>query len=472
MAELEAENAELRVQAARVVVLEAQVAELSALVLELRARLKLDSSTSSMPPSSDGLRKKPRRSVPGEGGERRAGKQLGAEGAYREQVADPDEMVACEPECCAACGELLAGCDVVGVERRQVGDIPPQALRWVEYQAWSVRCRCGEVTKAAFPLDVVAPVQFGPGVQAVATYLHAVQHVPYARVQATLSDLMGVEVSLGWIPTAVSKLADLVEPVCVFIADALAGAEQAHFDETGARVAGSLHWVHVASNHQLTHLGLSKRRGQVGMRELGILPRFSGIAVHDGLAAYRQFEITHALCNAHHLRELEALVELYDQPWAQDMIDLLLDAKAAVARAIERGNDELHARQLGTFWKRYQRIIDTGHAANPPPEPTGNRGRPKLGKAGSLLKRLDEHRHDVMRFMTDLSVPFDNNQGERDIRMVKLQQKISGCWRTLIGAERYLRLRTYLQTARKQGKNLFAALREAAEGCPWQPAIS
>jgi transposase len=399
ISELEAENAELRVQVARVDVLEAQVAELAALVLDLRARLKADSHTSSKPPSSDGLTKRP--AVPRVRGTRKPGKQPGAEGHRLEPVDSPDEYREHAPEHCSKCSGSLAGADVVGVERRQVGDIPPIALRWIEHQAQSRRCACGHVTKAVFPAGVTAPVGYGPGVQAVAAYLHVFQHQPYGRVQMTLEDILGAKVSLGWIPTAITRISESVEGVCEFIADAIAGGELAHFDETGGRVEGSLHWIHVASTSMLTHLGLSKRRGSVGMLELGIVPRFKGVAVHDGLASYRQFQHTHALCNAHHLRELEGIVEHYEQAWAQDMADLLRDCKKHVERAIERGHTSLNPRVLARLLLRYQKIIKAGHAANPPPQPTRKRGRPKLGKAGNLVRRLDEYQTDALRFLTD-----------------------------------------------------------------------
>lgn len=467
ISELVAENAELRFRIAGV---EAQVAELAALVLDLRARLAANSHTSSKPPSSDGLTKRP--AVPRVRGKRRPGKQPGAEGAYLKPVDEPDEFREHVPEQCGKCSGSLADAEVVGVEARQVGDIPPIALRWIEHLAQSRLCSCGHVTKASFPEGVTAPVAYGPGVQAVAAYLHVFQHQPYNRVRMTLEDILGAKVSLGWIPTAIKRISDNVESVCVFIADAIAGAELAHFDETGGRVEGSLHWIHVAATSMLTHLGLSKRRGSVGMLELGIVPRFKGIAVHDGLASYRQFQHTHALCNAHHLRELEGIVEHYEQAWAQDMADLLRDCKKHVERAIDRGHTSLEHRSLDRLLARYAKIIKAGHAANPPPEPTGKRGRPKLSKAGNLVHRLDKYQADVLRFLTDFRVPFDNNQAERDVRMVKLQQKTSGCWRTRAGAHGYLNARTYVQTARKQGKSVIDALHEAAAGTPWQPATT
>jgi len=321
-------------------------------------------------------------------------------------------------------------------------------------------------------VGITAPVQYGPGVQAIATYLHVFQHQPYGRVRMTLEDLLGADVSLGWIPTAVKRLAAQVKPVCEFISDSIVGAQIAHFDETGGRVNGKLHWIHVAATRMLTHLALSTRRGTVGMTDIGILPRFTGTAVHDGLASYRQFQLTHALCNAHHLRELAGIAEHYEQPWANDMSELLLDAKTYVERALERGKTSLDKRLLGRIQARYIRIIHAGQAANPPPEPTGKRGRPKLGKPGSLVKRLDDYSADVLRFTTDFTVPFDNNEAERSVRMVKLQQKTSGCWRTTRGADDYLNLRSYIQTARKQHKSIIEALHEAAAGTPWYPATA
>ena len=439
----------------RVVVLEAENAE-------LKRRLQLDSTNSSKPPSSDGLSKRP--AQPRERGKRSPGKQPGSDGHHLMQVADPDEVVVHRPSACGLCGEGLDPEAIVQTEARQVADLPPIRLRWVEHRSQRLRCSCGHVTAGEFPRGVNAPTQYGPGMQAAAAYLCGYQHVPYDRTRQLFEDLLGASVSTGWIANAVANVSDATIPVVELIADAIRGAEVAHFDETGARVDGKLHWVHVAATELLAHFDVHTKRGTDAMCDIGILPEFRGVAMHDGLASYRQFDAaTHALCGAHHLRELAGVAELYEQPWAADLADLLLEIKERVEHARPAA---LGAREQRRFRRRYDKIVRIGRAANPPPPPTGQRGRPKLGKPGSLAKRLDEHADAALRFMTDPRVPFDNNQAERDIRMIKVQQKISGGYRTFEGAMRGMDLRSYITTARKHDHSVIAALRAAAEGYP------
>lgn len=439
-------------------VVEAQAARIT----ELEARLKADSTNSSKSPSSDGLSKRP--AQPRERGKRSPGKQLGSDGRYLMQVAMPDEVVVHRPSSCAACGDELDPERLVQTEARQVADLPPIRLRWVEHRSQRLRCSCGHVTVGEFPHGVNAPTQYGPGMQAAAAYLCGYQHVPYDRTRQLFADLLGASVSSGWIANAVASVSDATMPVVELIADAVRGAEVAHFDETGARVDGKLHWVHVACTDDLAHFDVHTKRGTEAMCDIGILPQFRGVAMHDGLASYRQFDgATHALCGAHHLRELAGVAELYEQPWAADLADLLREIKERVEHARPA---PLGVREQCRLRRRYEKIVRIGRAANPPPPPTGQRGRPKLGKPGSLAKRLDEHADAALRFMTDPRVPFDNNQAERDIRMIKVQQKISGGYRTFEGAMRGMDLRSYITTARKRDHSVIAALRAAAEGCP------
>lgn len=460
------EIAELKQQVADLLlVVQRQAAE----IVELKARLGSDSSTSSKPPSSDGLSKRPAR--PRERGRRNPGKQPGSDGTWLMQVAEPDEVLVHDPHSCGSCGESLADAPVVQTECRQVADLPPIRLWWVEHQSRRRQCSCGHVTAAAFPEGVNAPTQYGPGMRAAAAYLCSYQHVPYERARQTFRDLLGAEVSTGWIAESVAKLSDAVIPSVQRIADLIADARVAHFDETGARVDGRLWWVHDASTDELTHLDLHDRRGEVAMRDIGILPRFTGVAVHDGLGAYRRFDACeHALCGAHHLRELDGIAEHYDQPWARDMAELLREIKVYTDDARAAGASALDPDDLHRFERYYDELICEGWLANPPPPKTGRRGRPALGPAGALVNRLDRDRNETLRFMRDLSVPFDNNQAERDIRPVKVKQKITGGWRTVPGAMQALDLRSYIDTARKQQVSIIAALRAAAEGCPWQPA--
>jgi len=252
----------------------------------------------------------------------------------------------------------------------------------------------------------------------------------------------------------------------------LAAAQVAHFDETGSRVAGRLHWIHVAGNDTWTLLHLDRKRGRVAMDAAGVLPTFRGIAIHDGLVVYRQYDqALHGLCNAHHLRELAGIPELTGQASPTKLAELLVELHVAVEVAKAGGETKLPAHRLASFAKRYLTLIREGKQLNPPPPRTGKRGRPALGPAGSLLARLESHRADVLRFATDFAVPFDNNQAERDIRMVKLQQKISGGWRSENGAESFLDVRSYLSTTRKHGQSAMVVLRDLFTGQPWIPAV-
>ena len=459
------EIAELKQQVADLLLVVRQQGER---IKELEARLRSDSSTSSKPPSSDGLSKRPAK--PRQRGVRRPGKQPGDDGKWLMRVADPDEVVVHEPHSCGSCGESLAGAPLAQTESRQVADLPPMRLWWVEHRSRRRRCSCGHVTAGLFPDGVNAPVQYGPGLRAAAAYLCSYQHVPYERARQTFRDLLGADVSTGWIAGSVATLSDAVIPSVERIADLIAEAHVAHFDETGARVDGRLWWVHTACTDALTHLDLHDRRGEAAMRDIGILPRFEGVAVHDGLGAYRRFTACdHALCGAHHLRELDGIAEHFQQPWAHEMAELLREIKTYADEARAAGAGSIDAHDLRRFEHYYDELVCEGWLANPPPPKTGQRGRPALGPIGSLINRLDRDRDSALRFMRDLDVPFDNNQAERDIRPVKVKQKITGGWRTVEGAMRALDLRSYIDTARKQRVSIIAALRAAAEGCPWQP---
>jgi transposase len=245
----------------------------------------------------------------------------------------------------------------------------------------------------------------------------------------------------------------------------------AHYDETGARVAGRLHWVHSASTSLLSLFTVHAKRGRVAMDQAGVLPRFGGVAVHDGWAPYWRYDVTHALCGAHLLRELDAINDEPGQGWAAGMAELLVDAKLVADRARAAGCDRVDDAARARLHARYERLLADGQAANPAPPGSGQRrGQARRLPAGRLLARLDSHRDEVLRLLGDCRVPFDNNQAERDLRMVKLQQKISGCWRTVAGAEAFLAVRGYLATARKHGMNPLVVLRQLFEGQPWLPA--
>jgi transposase/uncharacterized coiled-coil protein SlyX len=463
IAELRAANAE---QARLIATLQARVAE-------LERRLGKDSSNSSKPPSSDGLGKPARaqRRPDERAAPRRPGKQPGAPGAYLAQVPEPDEVVEHLPDRCGGCGADLAGAPVVGVEARQVFDLPPLRLGIVEHRVERRRCACGTATAAAFPDHVRAPACYGPGVRALVCYLCVHQHLPVDRAAQLLADVLGASVATGTLAAVMAEGAAGLGGFVEVVRSGLTAAPVAHFDETGARVAGRLHWVHSASTSLLTLLTMHARRGKQAMDQAGVLPGFGGVAVHDGWAPYWRYEhATHALCGAHLLRELEGISDEPGQGWAAGMAELLVDAKLVADRARAAGAERVDDATRARLWARYQRLLADGQAANLPPQPARRHDpRQRRSPAAKLLARLDTQRDEVLRLLDDCRVPFDNNQAERDLRMVKLQQKISGCWRTLPGAQAFLTLRSYVSTARKQAMNPLAVLRQLFQGKPWLP---
>lgn len=455
---------------------DAVIEQLLERVAALEARLGKNSSNSSKPPSSDNpFAKPPPRSLRKSSG-RRPGKQPGQPGIGLEARAEPDRVEVHVPGCCSGCGGDLGEAELVAEQRRQVFDLPAIRVEVTEHRAQTRRCVCGQQTTASFPAAATAPTCYGAGVAAVATYLLARQHLPVARTAELLAVCFGARVSTGWLagllPGAEARLAGFTR----LTREQLRAAPVAHFDETGARVAGKLWWVHVASTDTLTSYHRASGRGKDSMNLGQVLPGFDGIAIHDGLNSYQGYDLTHGLCNAHHLRELVALTESHQRngkvgiTWPQAMIDLLVQINTAVNHAKAEGQTALPARRLAGYRRRYRTLIAEGRKAHPPPPPTGKQGRPKLGTAGSLLRRLDIYQDDVLRFATDFRVPFDNNQAERDIRMIRLQQKISGSWRSDAGADAFLAVRSYLSTARKHHRNGLDVLRDLFNGTPWLPA--
>lgn len=455
----------------------AQIEALSARVAELEARLEKNSRNSSKPPASDDrFTKPPPRSLRGKSG-RRPGKQPGVPGARLQPRDFPDEVVVHTPNTCSGCGGDLGAAPVTGERSRQVFDIPPIRLRVVEHRAQSRACECGRVSTAAFPATATAPTCYGPGVAALGTYLLVRQHLPVARTAELMADILGAPVSTGWLGSLTPVAAGELGQFTAVVHEALRGAPVAHFDETGARIAGKLWWVHVACTDALTAYHRASGRGKDSMNQGGVLPGFAGVGIHDGLSSYQGYPnmAGHGLCNAHHLRELIALLEWNqrngktDITWPQAMIDLLVEINTVVNNTKRLDKTTLPARKLAGYRRRYRTAIADGWRSHPPPPRTGKKGRPKLGTAGSLLRRLDIHQDDVLRFALDFRVPFDNNQAERDIRMIRLQQKISGNWRSETGADAFLTVRSYLSTARKQGRNALGVLTDLFTGSPWLP---
>lgn len=392
-------------------------------------------------------------------------------------------LVAACPHCLANLGDVAAA----GYVRRQVFDVPPVQLEVTEHRAEIKQCPgCGCAVQAAFPADVSQPVQYGVRLKAQASYLNSYHFIPIARTCQVFEDFYGHAPAWAFVAEANQAVESGSAPALAEIQHQLLQAKVVHFDESGLRVAGQLHWLHSASTDLLTYFGLHQKRGQVAMQALGILPNFTGWAVHDHWASYLAFDACdHAFCNAHPLRELQFITDQYQQPWAAALSDLLLDIKAEVAAAASITNT-LADDRLTHFEQKYDTLLQQGFEANPPPAgcgvPSGTgaankRGRPKQSPPknlpGALWARLDQHKTNVLAFMYDFDIPFDNNlaapRGYPDIRMVKVKQKVSGAFRTLTGAHSFCAIRSYISTVRKQGGNVIAAMLDAIQGQPFIP---
>jgi transposase len=448
---------------------DAQIAILMQRVAQLEAMLGRNSKNSSMPPSAEGFAKPPAANRAAR--RRRPGKQPGDHGHRLEPVTHPDHVVIHAPKCCVNCERNLTNALVVKEERRQVFDLPHVRAVVTEHRVQTRHCACGATTSARFPSEAIGPTCYGPGVRALLTYLVVAQHLPIERACEVFRECCGINVSSGF---AASLLGEASEGLSEFVTAtrvALRESPVLHLDETGARVAGKLGWVHSASTTTLTAYLFHRRRGRVAIDDFGVLPGYQGIAVHDGWTPYRHYGAKHQLCGAHHARELRAASE-EGQPWAEELSTLLATTLDQVHAAKAAGKRALPTRTFNSLARRYDELISAGYAANPPPVRTGQKGRPSRTKAANLVHRLDVYRDDVLRFARDFTSPFTNNLAESDLRMVKLQQKISGCYRTEAGATNYLTIRSYVSTARKQGINVLGALRDLFEGKPFLPNIA
>jgi len=453
----------------------ARIAELEAALSELRARVDRNSRNSSKPPSSDGYAKpsvSKDRSLRRRSG-RKPGGQSGHQGHHLERREDPDRAVLHTVDVCECCGRGLSATPIVESQSRQVFDLPEMpSLECIEHWIQKRRCECGHLNSSSFPAGVTAPTCYGPRIRALGIYLVSYQHVPFERAAEILTDWARAPISVATLQTFLAQGADGLDGFLEEIRAQLAGARVAHFDETGGRIEGRLGWIHSASTETLTLLVAHRKRGVEAMRDAGVLGGFRGVAVHDGWAPYRRFQdAQHALCGAHHLRELKGAHE-QGQLWALGMILLLLDTKHAVVEAKAAGRERLAANALGELHASYRTVIETGYEENPGLAHQDAGRRPKRTKAQNLLLRLDKREQEALRFAHDFRVPFDNNLSERDLRMIKLQQKISGCWRTREGAERFLAIRSYISTARKQGHRPLEVLGMLTAGEPWIPSAA
>lgn len=444
-------------------------------IAELEARLAKDSHNSSKPPSSDPPFRKPPPRSQRKASARKPGGQKGHKGATRALVEEPDHLVVMALEGACTCGRCRSQIDAqLLAERRQVIELVIHR-EVTEYRIVAGTCACGRRHRSDFPAPISAPVQYGAQLSAFAVYMTQYQLLPFERTATVLDELAGIAISPGSLVRMVETAAARVQAPVAAIREALVAAPLAHADETGVRVGSALQWLHVVATASLTAYFPHPKRGGEAIAAFALLPRFAGVLVHDHWKPYASLTCAHAYCNAHHLRELIAIAETIpsQRSWAEEMIALLCEANTLTSEARSAGLDALPEPTVLAIQARYDAIIAVAKARNPARQPPpGSRRRVRQSPAHNLVKRLSEKREAVLRFVTDLRVPFDNNQAERDIRMPKLKQKVCGCFRSDHGIAHFADIRSYLSTLRKQSADIFKALVMTFQGSPPMPRLA
>jgi len=442
----------------------AQNALLAARIAELERRLGLNSGNSSKPPSSDGLKKPKRTSSLREPSDKPTGGQKGHPGCTLERRATPDAIVNHFPTTCTGCGAPLDAATSTGHAARQVFDLPePQPLLVTEHRAHQCQCACGTQTRADFPEDVRAPVQYGARITGIVLYLLHFQLLPEQRLAEAMADLFGIHLATATIAAMSRACSARFRSFIATLMTLIAAAPVKHLDETGFRVGGKTWWLHIASTLRLTVYRVDQKRG-------GIPKKLRGIVVHDHWKPYYKLkDVVHALCNAHHLRELKALVEIEGEDWARQMQRLLRLACHAANLARKKGKPVPPAR-IALIERIYDRIISAGmafHEAQPALDAAASavvrRGRKPRRIGHNLLLRLQDRKPDVLRFLSNPAVPFTNNLAERDGRMMKLRQKISGGFRSTDGASDFAVVRSLISTAKKQTWDIMRTLNQSPD---------
>lgn len=455
-----------------VLALQRDVNTLKEQVAELLNRLKKDSHNSSKPPSSDHPGRKPRSLRKSSG--KKTGGQKGHLGSTLSLAEEPDEVIAHDPKQCCECGGFLDAAAKVVTERRQEFDIPPPRLLCTEHQTRSCICpHCHSLNQGAFPEGITGPVQYGARIKSALVSLVMQHLVPYNRAHEFLADLYGQAPSEGTLNRAIKTCHQTLEPVEKEIKAAITRSSVVSYDETGGRIQTKLHWFHVACTKTLTFYQSHARRGCEAMDALDILPHFTGKAVHDRWKPYHKYDkATHFFCCAHLLRDLCSVFETTRQTWTQRMSSLLRAALRIKEQAVSQNKTSLDKGELNRMKLLYQKIIRLGRARNPVPEKTGRRGRTKKSEALNLLEFFNANLSGVLGFVLDFEVPFDNNQAERDVRMLKVKQKVSGCFRSEDGAKEFCRIRGYLSSLRKQKMNIMEGLESVFRSSPIKPCLT
>ena len=445
--------------------LEQKVIELTKRIAELEGRVDQNSSNSSKPPSSDGYAKPTPKSQKKKS-EKKPGGQHKHKGHGKSMADKVTETKVITAEACPCCGEDLGKVTGRKTDTHYVMEIPPITFTVTEYINEEKKCpSCGNKISVEFPYEAQGTQQYGPNLKALIVLLVETGMVAMNRVVQILEAVSGIRISSGTVANTIEKCAENLENPVKSIKEAVKGAKVGHFDETGMRSQGMLEWLHTASTGSLTYMEMNKKRGNEAMDEIGILNDFKGTAVHDCLASYWKYSCVHSLCNAHLLRELTYIDETTSQGWAKEMIELLLEIKNAVDLRRLGKKIFIPKGELLKYIKRYNMVVEKGLAINPEePKPEGKRGRAKQTKARLLLLRLQKHKDEYLRFAIDLTCPFDNNQAERDFRMAKVKQKVSGCFRSDKGGKSFATIYSFIQTLKKNGVSVYGELVKVFKG--------
>ncbi len=448
-----------------------QIQILTQRVVQLEEQVNKNSRNSSKPPSSDGIKKPGRKtkSLRKRSGKKPGG-QKGHKGHCLEKAEEPDYIIPLPIISCSCCADL-SDVPVSSHDCRQVFELPEPKIEVIEYQSEIKICpQCGKIAKAPFPEGVNAPVQYGPRFRGMLVYMQNQHFIPSDRLSQLVSDLYGTSLSVATILDASSRSYNNLAHFEESLIDALVNSEVLHVDESGVRTTEKLYWLHSAGTESLTFYGVHEKRGTKAMDYFNILPNFKGRLIHDFWKPYLRYDCEHGLCNAHHLRELTFLFEQQEQTWAKKMLTLLLDMNDFVGQQC----NQLTLEQKEPWLKQFHEILSEGWEANPLPEKPQKkkRGRQAKTKSQNLLTRFGDFEDSALAFLHDINVPFTNNLAEQDIRMIKVRLKISGCFRTVQGAEHFARIRSYFSTARKQGRNILDSITSAIKGKPFLPADS
>jgi transposase len=468
---IEQQESRLGQQSLLIEQLQAQIASLTQHVKDLQDRLAKDSHNSSLPPSSDRFVRQPKSLR--KKSEKPSGGQKGHPGTTLEFSQTPDEVIEHQVSVCASCQYDLREVEACVTLRRQVVDMPAPRLLVQEHRAHHKQCpRCQQFTQAEFPAGVTAPIQYGPLIGAVAVYLTQQQLVPLERTCEVLRDLLGAHMSEGTVGELIQRTACQLAPIEQQIKAALRQAAVIHQDETSVSVAGKRCWEHVTSTATLTHYQMHPSRGHEALNAIGIMPGFKGISIHDAWGSYFLYACEHAFCLVHVLRELVFQAEEQGAVWASELIELLLLMKQATQDARQQDKHWLDPLEVLDWERAFVQVLgEADHLTPRATAPPGTKGRVKQSAARTLLDRLLKHQPAVFCFLEDLRVDFDNNLAERDLRMLKVQQKVSGCFRSPAGAHAFSRIRGYLSSLRKQGLPLLSALQATLAGHPLLPAL-